>query len=152
MPLPAAFPLPLVLRVHPELPRVAIVEREFKFLSPTLGEITVEPGFDTDYASVPRAFWSIYPPDGSYRAAAVVHDWLYWCLAKEPLGERITRAQADAVFLEALTALEIPWARRHLLHKAVRLGGWLPWGKRAKELRPAQDQSPEDQSDPSRSA
>jgi hypothetical protein len=134
MPPAAHFPLPLALRVHPDKPRWAIVDLPFAFLSPTLGRIEVEPGFDTDYASVPRLFWSIYPPDGSYRAAAVIHDWLYWNLATEPLGPRITREQADQVFLEALTALEIPWARRHLLHKSVRAGGWLPWLRRTREL------------------
>lgn len=138
------FPRPLNLRVHPELPRVAIVEKPFTFRSPSLGLIRVEPGFDTDYASVPRVFWSIYPPDGDYRAAAVVHDWLYWNQSPiegghdsvPPFGIplAITREQADTVFLEALTALGIPWLRRHVLHKAVRLGGWLPWNKRAKEL------------------
>lgn len=135
--LPGRFPLPLALRVHPDKPRWAIVELPFSFISPTLGRIDVEPGFDTDYASVPRAFWAVYPPDGDYRRAAVIHDWLYWCLAKEPLSPRITREQADTVFLEALTELDIPWARRHLLHRAVRLGGWVAWNKRAKELAPA---------------
>lgn len=128
------FPLPLELRVHPDLPRVAIVMSPFAFRSPSLGSVRVEAGFDTDYASVPRAFWSIYPPDGTYRAAAVVHDFLYWAHGTTEGGEPITRAQADAVFLEALTALEIPWLRRRILYSAVRAGGWLPWGKRAKEL------------------
>jgi regulator of sirC expression with transglutaminase-like and TPR domain len=134
---PQFFPRPLLLRVHPERARVAIVERPFTFRSPSLGLIRVEPGFDTDYASVPRIFWSIYPPDGEYRAAAVVHDWLYWNLSKEENGAwetPITRAQADTVFMEALTALKIPFLRRHVLHLAVRIGGWLPWKRRAEEL------------------
>ena len=138
---PQFFPRPLLLRVHPERARVAIVERPFTFRSPSLGVIRVEPGFDTDYASVPRIFWSIYPPDGDYRAAAVIHDWLYWNQSPiegghdaAPLDLSITREQADTVFMEALTALGVPWLRRHVLHKAVRLGGWMPWKKRAEQL------------------
>lgn len=114
-------------------PRLAVVMKEFQFKSEALGLITVEKGFDTDYASVPRIFWAIYPPDGSYTDAAVIHDYLYWYQAAQP-GKPITRVEADAVFLEAMTALGVPWHRRHILHKAVRVGGWVPWGKRAKEL------------------
>lgn len=116
-------------------PRMAVVTREFQFESPTLGLITVERGFDTDYASVPRLFWAVYPPDGAYTDAAVVHDFLYW-YQRVP-GTDITgieRHQADAVFLEAMTALGIPWLRRHILHRAVRAGGWVAWNKRAKEI------------------
>lgn len=120
------FPLGPVQLVR-TAPRRAEVLREFQFHSQSLGLLTVEQGFDTDYASVPRLFWSIYPPDGSYTDAAVVHDWLYWY-------QPCTRAEADKVFFEAMTALGIPWLRRHILHKSVRLGGWIAWGKRAKEI------------------
>src|SRR5262249_18421752 len=35
-------------------------------------------GFVTDFASIPRMFWSALRPDGLYAYAAVVHDYLYW--------------------------------------------------------------------------
>jgi hypothetical protein len=40
--------------------------------------IKVPVGFVTDFASIPRAFWSILPPIDNYAKAAVIHDWLYW--------------------------------------------------------------------------
>ena len=33
-------------------------------------------GFKTDLASVPKIFWSIFPPDWSYAKAAVLHDYM----------------------------------------------------------------------------
>lgn len=34
-------------------------------------------GFETDFASVPRPLWPLFPPTGRYTRAAVLHDWLY---------------------------------------------------------------------------
>ena len=39
--------------------------------------IVVPPHFVTDFASVPRPFRWLAPPDGPYAAASVIHDWLY---------------------------------------------------------------------------
>jgi hypothetical protein len=108
-------------------PRRGELLDDFVFDSPTMGRLVVEKGFDTDYASVPRIFWAIYPPDGAYTDAAVVHDWAYWY-------QTMTREEADNVFLEAMAALGIPWLRRHILHKAVRAGGWLAWKTNARKI------------------
>lgn len=107
-------------------PRKAELIRDLVFVSPTLGTIVAEAGFETDYASIPRIFWAIYPPDGAYTDAACIHDYLYWF-------QPCTRRQADTVFLEGMEALGIPWARRHVLHKAVRIGGWLAWRNNRRE-------------------
>jgi hypothetical protein len=109
------------------------VTEPFTFMSPTLGPVVVEKGFDTDGASVPRAFWAIYPADGGYLPGALVHDMLYWHQAACEGGIPITRAQSDTVFLEAMTALGIPWARRRLLYSAVRAFGWKAWADNAKK-------------------
>jgi hypothetical protein len=37
---------------------------------------TIPAGYETDYASIPRALSWVYPKDGSYRKAAIVHDYL----------------------------------------------------------------------------
>ena len=42
------------------------------------GTITVPKGFATDFASIPRVFWSWLPPIGRYGVPAIVHDWHYW--------------------------------------------------------------------------
>lgn len=132
------FPLPL--RLERTAPFRADLITPFVFLSAMLGKIVVEAGFDTDYASVPRALWSLYPPDGSYTEAAIIHDGLYWHQhTAEPteanlaagLARPVTRAQADAVFLEAMVALGVPLARRRILYRAVRIGGARAWNNNA---------------------
>jgi len=130
MSLPASFPLPL--RLERTGPRNAISLAEFVFLSPSLGRIEIESGFDTDYASVPRIFWSIYPPDGDYTPAAFVHDALYFYGTAGVGRPVITRAQADAALLEGMVALGIPWLTRRVIYRAVRLGGWVAWNRNAK--------------------
>lgn len=83
--------------------------------------IQVEIGFMTDFASVPRPLWVVLPKWGKYGNAAVIHDWLYWSQ------KRLSRAEADHVFLEAMTVLGVPAWQKHTMHWAVRLFGWLAW-------------------------
>jgi hypothetical protein len=40
--------------------------------------VQVPIGFVTDFASVPRVFWSLLRPDGLYAYPAIVHDYMYW--------------------------------------------------------------------------
>jgi hypothetical protein len=123
--LPAeSFPLPA--RVEWFGHRRGIFRAPFAFISPTLGRIEIEENFDTDYASVPRGLWNLYPPDGPYSPAAWIHDWLYWY-------QPCTREEADKVILEAMTALGIGWITRHVIYRAVRLGGGGPWKRAARE-------------------
>ncbi len=130
MSLPASFPLPL--RLERTGPGLAVLRAPFAFISATLGRIEIEAGFDTDYASVPRIFWSIYPPDGTYTEAAVIHDALYFYQTAGLNRPAIKRGEADAVFLEAMTALGVPWLRRRIIYAAVRAGGWVAWNRNTK--------------------
>lgn len=81
-----------------------------------LGVIHVPEGFITDFASVPRGLWNLFPPQGEYSRAAVVHDFLYRCTDVE-------RRFCDAVFLEAMRLLGVGWFTRRLMYRAVRLFG-----------------------------
>jgi hypothetical protein len=83
--------------------------------------VDIEWGELSDRASVPRILWSIVPPDGAHGQAAVLHDKLCRTLTIIKDGEpvRITRAKADALFLEAMEALNTPWLRRRLAYMAV---------------------------------
>lgn len=100
------------------------VEREFTYYVGTEeGKgITVHKGFETDFASVPRIFWIIFPPDGSYTQSAVLHDFLYYY-------KLYTRKRCDTIFLEAMGVLKVRWWKRRLIYRAVRLGGWWGWNK-----------------------
>ncbi len=97
--------------------------------------ITVPAGFVTDLASVPRPMWSIYPPDGPWVKAAVIHDFLYdtgggglWNgTAGITRAQPYTRAQADHILREAMADRGIgPWERA-VIWSAVRLGGARGW-------------------------
>lgn len=81
--------------------------------------VTVPEGFITDFASTPKALYSIFPPVGIYNKAAMVHDFLY--SGECPL--KIERAQADLFFLQAMAVLKVPKWKRKLMYFAVKLFG-----------------------------
>lgn len=55
--------------------RFEVVENYEFELNVTKG--IIEQGYKTDGASIPRIFWSLYPPYKSeYFTACVIHDWL----------------------------------------------------------------------------
>lgn len=78
--------------------------------------ITVPAGFVTDLATVPRAFWSLFPPDGDYAKAAVIHDYLYQ-------SRTVSRLYADEIFNEAMAVLGVHPLTRWLIFKTVRTFG-----------------------------
>ena len=83
--------------------------------------IYVPSGFRTDFASIPRPFWSLIgAPWGKYGAAAVVHDWCYF------RGILLyTRKRADEIFYEAMGVLGVPEWKRRTMYVAIRIfGGW----------------------------
>lgn len=81
---------------------------------------TVPAGFVTDFASIPRGLWNLLPKNGKHDRAAVLHDWLY-------AHNGVTRAQADALFREAMQADGVGRTSRTLMYLGVRAGGWRPW-------------------------
>ena len=83
--------------------------------------VYVPAGYLTDGASVPRLFWNIIPPWGSYGQAAVVHDILceYLSITKNGKPEPISRARCDEILLEAMEALGVPRAKRCVIYRAV---------------------------------
>ena len=89
------------------------------------GMLVVEPGFPTDFASIPRGLWNILPPTGRYDAAAVCHDKLYRDGTFKDLP--IDRGTADRVLLEAMEAYNVNRVQRWLIYAGVRAGGWVVW-------------------------
>jgi hypothetical protein len=83
-----------------------------------IGGINVEipAGFVTDFASVPRLLWPLFPPTGPWCEAAVIHDYL--CRH-----QGCSRFLADAMFREAMHLLGVPVWRRVLMYYAVRFYG-----------------------------
>lgn len=79
---------------------------------------TVERGFITDFASVPRLFVWLLPSYGDYTKAAILHDYL---CKKKP----VDRADADGLFRRAMRELEVSFARRWMMWAAVRAASFL---------------------------
>lgn len=95
--------------------------------------VNVGAGFVTDFASIPRGLWNLYPPvGGRYDKAAVIHDCLYQTQAL--MGHPIDRGRADAIFREAMDVLGVGWWSRTVIYAGVRLGGWAIWSRYAETL------------------
>jgi len=100
------------------------------------GFIELPLGFIMDLASVPRLLWWLYPPDGPYRAAALMHDWLYASKGRveaDGAGIVLTRKECDAVFLDVM--LRSPGMSANQageMWAAVRMCGWWAWHTRRK--------------------
>lgn len=91
---------------------------EFRFRS-AHGEVVVPDGFVTDGASIPRPFWNIMGPFGSYFESAIIHDYLY-----SHHNRTHNRATCDAIFLEAMEEQKVGWLTRKTIYRAVRMFGW----------------------------
>ena len=88
--------------------------------------IIVPVGFSTDFASIPRLFWTILPQWGNYGNAAVIHDYLYY-------EQNLPRKTADEVLLEGMIVLNVvPW-QRFVIYHAVRWFGFLAWYENRKK-------------------
>lgn len=90
-----------------------------------LPKVTVPVGFVTDFASIPRPFWSLLRPDGDYAYAAVIHDYLYW-------NQALSRDQSDLIFKLAMQDFKIGSSEVTTIYAGVRAGGAGPWKENAK--------------------
>ncbi len=59
-------------------------------------------------------------PYGKQSKAAVLHDYLYQT-------HQVSRAMADLIFKEAMIVAGTPYWKAYLMHRGVRIGGWLSW-------------------------
>ncbi len=88
--------------------------------------INVPIGFKTDFASVPRVLWTFIPRWGKYGNAAVIHDFLYW-------EQKLSKEEADKIFLEAMYFLGVSTVKRKLIYYAVKYFGRCAWNKNKKK-------------------
>jgi hypothetical protein len=85
-----------------------------------LAPIEVPAGFVTDFASIPRLFWSIFRPDGDYAHAAVIHDYLYWTRSRP-------RDVADEILKRDMQDLHVDRSSIAEIYTAVRAFGSGAW-------------------------
>lgn len=101
--------------------------------------IDIEEGYITDLASIPRFLWSLYPPDGLYRAAAIIHDLLFQICG--PRGEdrpielweiqedgsavkvklKLTKKECNIVFKQIMKDWDVGWWTRGTFYNAVQV-------------------------------
>lgn len=80
-------------------------------------EVIVPEGFVTDFASIPRPLWSIFPPtDARYSVATIIHDRLYET-------HELSRAGADELMCRISAMTGTPAWKRRAMFAAVRAFG-----------------------------
>jgi hypothetical protein len=94
--------------------------------------VTVPAGFVTDFASIPRIFWSLLRPDGQYTYPAIVHDYLYWT-------QNSSKQSADSIFKFGMEDLGIGAITTAVMYYAVDTFGQSAWQENAR-LRAAGEQ------------
>lgn len=119
------FTEPLVVTPRPD-GKTWIILSDFGYEVGSEGSgdvVNVPIGFPTDFASIPRPLWIIFPRWGKYGNAAVIHDWLYWDQAR-------SRQEADSILLEAMGVLEVsPW-QKYPIYWAVKVFGGFAWSRK----------------------
>jgi hypothetical protein len=88
--------------------------------------IDVPVGFQTDFASIPRPLWSIFPPTGKYIKAAVIHDYLIDNKGVVKINDSYTsysKKRVDEIFLEAMEVLGVSKMTRKIMYYSVRAFG-----------------------------
>nr|DAV19986.1 MAG TPA: Protein of unknown function (DUF1353) [Caudoviricetes sp.] len=89
-------------------------------------DIVIPRGYITDGASVPRIFWSIFPPNkAEYLSAAIVHDYLTDIVIEK---KSITFRSVDNTFKEMLIDLNVNKIEVKVLYWSVRLYHLLRYG------------------------
>ncbi len=89
-------------------------------------KVLVPTGFVTDFASIPKNFWTLLRPDGEYTYAAIIHDYLYWAQPR-------SREEADQIFKMAMQDFGISTVEVELIYGAVRFVGRFAWNANAKQ-------------------
>jgi hypothetical protein len=107
----------------PPTQELFILERRIGYRSRDYGDhvVPADNTFRSDLTSVPNLFTWLVPRTGSHLPAALLHDGLVHD-PNQPvsyLGPRVTRAQADLIFRDAMADLGTGWARRWLMWSAV---------------------------------
>jgi len=87
--------------------------------------VGVPVGFVTDFASIPRIFWSILPPDGKYTYPAILHDYLYWT-------QTTSRDVADSILKFGMEDFSVGTVTSVAIYNAVRAFGGSAWNENAR--------------------
>jgi DNA-binding Lrp family transcriptional regulator len=85
--------------------------------------LLIPEGFKWDLSSSPRFLWAIFPPDGDFEIAALIHDYLYQ-------NQIYSRKFSDReMYAWSKVANKKNPVDNFLRYIAVRALGWLVWKK-----------------------
>ena len=84
--------------------------------------VVVPPLFCSDGLSIPRLFRSIFSKSPSYIYAGIAHDYTYRILP-----HKMTRKQADVLFLKIMKGYGVGFWTRRAIYRAVRIGARKSW-------------------------
>jgi hypothetical protein len=91
--------------------------------------ITINEGFEWDLSSSPRFLWCVFPPDGDFEIASLIHDWIYQ-------NNYSNRKFADIeMYLWSKASngthkISVKNMDNRLRYVATRLFGWVVWNKK----------------------
>lgn len=104
----------------------AILLWPLRFYSYRLKRVVVAPrGMVTDFASIPRGLWNLFPKRGKHDRAAVIHDAGYRGRLEDVIGNHfpVSKSQADDLFDEALKVCGVNTFSRAVMVRTVRWFG-----------------------------
>lgn len=87
--------------------------------------VTVPATYVTDFNSIPRGLWNIFPPT-QYGKSSIIHDWLYEggfiSVIDGPYEKHVvpSKSDTDSIYKEALAVEGCPWFKRQLMWLGVR--------------------------------
>jgi hypothetical protein len=90
--------------------------------------ISVPAGTITNFASVPRIFWSIISPVDTHGKAAVLHDYSYEI-------HYDSRKRCDKIFAEAMEVLGVEKYKIDIIYQMTRTFGWNTWRKTGNKIK-----------------
>jgi hypothetical protein len=86
----------------------------------TVQSFTIPKDFRTDFASVPRILWALFPPYGAYTRATILHDWL---LDERKAGRyHASSRDIDGLFKRTLKEYKTGTIKSNLMWTGVRWG------------------------------
>jgi hypothetical protein len=93
-------------------------------------DLTIPAGYVTDFASVPRLLWPLFPPHGRMANASVKHDYRYDNkIGEAEYGSKRARYMTDTDFFFDMQRDGVPRWQAHLMYLIVRLFGKSWWEK-----------------------
>lgn len=127
------FISPLIVRQVEDSGNLWELEEPLRYLGHNVS-LAVPAGYVTDFASIPRLLWTLFPQSGRWDKAAVVHDYLItdWLTAHP---RRVSPAHVDEEFRHALRDCRVGFVRRWLMWAGVRWAAVLNPTRRAGWLR-----------------